>query len=178
MMQQLLLAALPRLLLPTMAPDHPQTYNSSEWKVDAPVVGNDQMASVTAVPGAAECCCSCAGTFWSGETDRPQEKQCISGCEAPDPTPPELDPCPPGLPRPPPALVYKSDDGSSSVAAAPPVCCNASAFRENVIIGGESGMGAVVKTRTTVACCQRCQSNAACDCCECDATHISTSSTG
>ena len=60
-------------------------------------------------------------------------------------------------------------EDSSSVAAAAPAtaCCNASAFRENVIIGGGSSMGPIVKTRTTMDCCNRCQSNAACGCCEC-----------
>lgn len=51
-------------------------------------------------------------------------------------------------------------------------CCNASAFLENVIIGGESSMGPIIATHTAVDCCTRCQSNAACDCCECDVVHL------
>ena len=59
------------------------------------------------------------------------------------------------------------EDSSSVAPAAPAGCCNASAFRENVIIGGGSSMGPIVKTPTTMDCCNRCQSNAACGCCEC-----------
>jgi hypothetical protein len=71
------------------------------------------------------------------------------------------------------ALVLPHPD---SLSVATPTCCSASAFRENVIIGGES-MGPIVQTRTTTDCCTRCQSNPACDCCKCDVVCTSTSFT-
>eukprot|EP01044_Picomonas_judraskeda_P011744 COSAG03_NODE_1628_length_3745_cov_1.984366_2_plen_97_part_00 len=64
-----------------------------------------------------------------------------------------------------------------SLSVAAPTCCSASAFRENVVIGGESSMGPIAQTRTTTDCCTRCQSNPACDCCKCDVVCISTSFT-
>ena len=66
------------------------------------------------------------------------------------------------------AVDLPSDPGPGSAAA--PGCCNASDFRQNVIIGGE-GMGPIINAHTAMDCCNRCQSNAACDCCECDMIH-------
>ena len=57
-------------------------------------------------------------------------------------------------------------------SAAAPGCCNASAFRENVILGGED-VGSITKTRTALDCCDRCQSDAACGCCECAMLSVS-----
>jgi hypothetical protein len=61
-------------------------------------------------------------------------------------------------------VVFKSDDSDV------PGCCNTSAFRENVIIGGT---GPTVNAKTALDCCNKCQSTAACGCCECDIIRIS-----
>jgi hypothetical protein len=64
-----------------------------------------------------------------------------------------------------------SEPGPGSATV--PGCCDASTFRDNVIVGGES-FGPIVAAKTPEDCCTRCYKNTACECCECNVAHLST----
>jgi hypothetical protein len=94
----------------------------------------------------------------------PSRMQTISlvptqGLSPPIPPPPAPPPTPPPPPTPSPT--------PSPPSPPPTPGCDASSFRVNIVIGGNASIAPPKHATAAMDCCKRCQSNAACMCCEC-----------